>query len=261
MGYVMTTARSKRTLLLVILLGALTPVGCQITDDPIALQNRAFEQYSNGNYISATGLYKWVLQNDPEHSASMVGLGMCYKALAQQQMHKDDYPAAWRDLDEALYWLDQALTVDPANHNATRLKIQCLEMRGQTQAGVQTARWAARYVGPDSKTLLLLAGTYMDAGQYDKAQTTYKRAIALAPGDPQCHLQAARFYKFTEKYALARKHLQHAMALGAADPTIGRQIEQLDELLAQSMDNTTAPAAGTQTQPEPQPQTAEQTEQ
>ncbi len=260
----MTTARSKRVLLLLVLLGPPLLVGCQIADNPIALHNRAFEQYSNGNYVSATGLYKWVLQNDPEHSASMVGLAMCYKALAQQQMYKDHYPAAWRDLDEALYWLDQALTVDPANHNAAKLKVQCLEMRGQTQASVQTARWAARYVGPDSKTLLLLAGTYMDAGQYDKAQTTYKRAIALAPNDPQCHLQAARFYKFTGKYALASKHLQHAVALGAADPTIGRQIEQLDELLAQSMDKSmdnATPAPDTQRQPKPDPQTAEQTEQ
>jgi len=216
--------------------------GCSATHDPIALHERAVAQYRTGNYVSAIGLYKWALEKDPEQSLSMVGLAACYKALAQQQMHQNNYPAALRDLDEALFWLNQATMTAPGDYRATRLKMDCLDLRGQAEKSLKTAQWTVRYVGPSAESLLLLARSYRDLGDYDNAELAYKQAIAVAPNEPRCHLQAARFYKFLGKHQQALQHLQQALALGPDDPSIVAQIEQLERQLAKPEPMTTEPA-------------------
>lgn len=134
---------------------------------------------------------------------------------------------------------------------------------GQLQTAIETAQ-AAVQLDPESAPAYGLLGLmYMDAGQADKAQESFARALRLDPHDPELQnnygwylclqgheTEAMSHFENAEANALyrtpalayqnqgicqrrlhqdaaAEKSLQHAFALDAASPTIKYQLTNL----------------------------------
>lgn len=92
--------------------------------------------------------------------------------------------------EKALPHVDQALMLQPASDEATRLKIELQRMTGQRSGEVATMledEWLARQAREEQRVveaqrLLAEAKRAEEAGDLEEAMTLYKRAAYLAKG-------------------------------------------------------------------------------
>ncbi len=104
-------------------------IGCSETTDPVKVYNRGARAYNRGDYVKAVGMFKLSLQNSREYSLPMIGLAKCYLHFAQNDIQQGNKIAALKDIEEAHYWIIQAINADPANEQALKTKEQILKFR------------------------------------------------------------------------------------------------------------------------------------
>ncbi len=117
------------SLMLCVLIGLSLLVGCSETQDPVKVYNRGARAYNNGDYIEAVSMFKLSLQNNREYSLPMIGLAKCYLHFARNDLQEGNKVAARKDIEEAFYWITQAINADPANQQAMDTKEQILRFR------------------------------------------------------------------------------------------------------------------------------------
>jgi len=105
--------------------------GCSETQDPVKVYNRGAQAYNNGDYIEAVGMFKLALQSYREYSLPMIGLAKCHLHFAQDDIQQGNKVAANKDIEEALYWINQAINADPANQDALETKTKILKFRSE----------------------------------------------------------------------------------------------------------------------------------
>ncbi len=105
--------------------------GCSETQDPVKVYNRGARAYNNGDYVKAIGMFKLALQTHREYSLPMIGLAKCYLHFAREDLQQGNKVAARKDIEEAFYWITQAINADPANQVALETKQKILKFRSE----------------------------------------------------------------------------------------------------------------------------------
>jgi tetratricopeptide (TPR) repeat protein len=209
--------------------------GCSRKYDPVETYNRGYAEYVGGNCTRAIGYYKWALELKKEYPAPMIGLARCYLEMAIKNFADKNPGAAMHDLEEALYWSNLAVDADQGNPQVTQVRVEILKLRGEIEAAVRTAQWGTKVQGPNAKSLLLMAKTYMDVGAYDEAQVSIRQAIAVDPYNIDVRTQAAKFYEKLGKPDLAREQYEEIYRLDQANPEAKKQIGTESEAPAEAV--------------------------
>ena len=121
----------RKIIVSLIVLSIIVLAGCSETQDPVKVYNRGAQAYNNGDYIEAVGMFKLALQSYREYSLPMIGLAKCYLHFAQDDIQEGNKVAANKDIEEALYWINQAINADPANNDALETKQKILKFRSE----------------------------------------------------------------------------------------------------------------------------------
>ncbi len=107
---------------------------------------------------------------------------------------------------------------------ASLVKSKALELKGQFDAALANAEWAAEFVGPAAAQFVFLAKGLEARGKVDEAFLRYRQAVAVEPENVEAHLAFARFLLKGDNEPAAVHHLQEAYLI---DPTNKWTTEQL----------------------------------
>jgi len=201
--------------------------GCSWTEDPVKIYNRGVTYYNQGDYSSAMGMFKWSLEKRREYSAPMIGLARCHLALARDELARKENIGAFKDLENALYWTNQAIAIDPGNTEPYTTKIDILKVRGQVEQAIATARRATEQAGPSANTLIMLARTYGSLGDYDNAELALKQGLRISPQNVELTVELARLYDKLGRTDLALHYYEQAYRLDRHYPNLLMRIAQL----------------------------------
>lgn len=171
------------------------PLGCSELHNYPKLYNKGVEAYNNGDYTKAIAMFKLALAKEREFAPAMIGLARCYLNFAKEELEKKDLSAAIKDLEEALYWINQAIEAKPGDLKAIRTKIEILKTRGKVESAIRTAEWSATIAGPNASTLIMLAETYESIEDYKNAEEAYKQAGAVDPSNATAYVKLAQMYE------------------------------------------------------------------
>jgi len=188
---------------------------------------RGLTEYYAGNYTTAAGYFKWALELKREYAGPMIGLAQCNYQFAKENFARKNTGAALQNLEEGLYWSNQALDANPGNPKVTEVRIQILALKGEIEQVVKTAKWGVNVQGPNPNSLLTMAKTYTDVGAYDEAEVAYKQAIAVAPQNVEARIQAGQFYEKIGKPELALQQYEEAYRIDPNNPDVQVHISQL----------------------------------
>jgi tetratricopeptide (TPR) repeat protein len=188
---------------------------------------RGMTEFYAGNYTTAAGYFKWALELKKEYAGPMIGLAQCQYQFAKENFTKKNTGAALQNLEEGLYWSNQALDANPGNPKVTEVRVQILALKGEIEQVVKKAKWGVNVQGPNPYSLLLMAKTYMEVGAYDEAEVAYKQAIAVAPQNVEARVQAGQFYEKIGKRELALQQYEEAYRIDPNNPDIQIRITQL----------------------------------
>ncbi len=180
-----------------VIVGALVMVivGCSEVNNYVKVYNRGVAAYNNGDYTKAIAMFKLSLEKEREYVPPMIGLARCYLNFAKREMKSNDLSAAIKDLEEALYWINQAIEAGPGNLKAIQTKIDILKVRGKVESAIKTAEWSATVAGPNASTLIMLGETYESIEDYDNAEKSYKQAIAVESENAKPYVKLAQLYE------------------------------------------------------------------
>ncbi|NLX07145.1 MAG: tetratricopeptide repeat protein [Phycisphaerae bacterium] len=218
--------RIRQGVVACILLGLLA--GCEGTTDPISIYNTGLEQYEVGEYDRAIGMFKWSLEEGGrEFKPALLALAKTHLALARRSFQQREFLAAYKDLETALNWANQAINADPGNPETFRVKVAILKMRGEVEGVLVTARRAAELVGPSPSTVIMLARTYREQGDYDNAVITLKQGLSVSPDNVELNVELARLYDTIGRGSLALEHYERAYRLAPDYPGLEQRINRL----------------------------------
>jgi len=216
-------------LVVVGLLMSVLASGCvfQRKYDAKKIYELGLSEYAAGNYTQAAGHFRWAMDLKKEYSGPMIGLAQCQLRFACENFEKKNTGAALYNLEEGLYWINQAVDADPGNPQVTTVRTEIMKMKGEVEQVVRTAQWGVKVQGPNADSLLLMAKTYQEVGSYDEAEVAYKQAIAVAPTSIQARVQAGEFYEKIGKTDLALQQYEEAYRLDPTNNDVQVKIAQL----------------------------------
>lgn len=169
-----------------------------------------------GAYGPARILLHQAEEKRPRRAENLYDLGMCSIMLAKDRFSERNHAAAMRELDEAIDYFNASIDAHPGFMPSIEGKTMALELRGQFDASLANAEWAATFVGPSAKQYLFLAKELEERGDLDGALLRYRQAVTLEPDNVNVHLAMARFLLGYGNEEAAVYHLQAAYRL---DPT------------------------------------------
>lgn len=218
----------SHVLLIMVSVAACLAGGCSEIRDPVKLYNMGVDAYNAKKYSEAMSMFKWSQELHREFSPPMIGLARCHLVLAEQELARSSQLSAFRDLQDALYWSNQAINADPGNLDGFRTKIAVLKAMGRAESAIQTAEWAAKNVGPSAKTMLMLARTYLDLKEQDQAEEALKRGLGIWPEDTELTLELAKLYDKTGRLKQALAYYEQLYRLDPTyDPELLMRIAEL----------------------------------
>ncbi len=199
-------------------------ISCAATALLVAGCAPSFKQYrSEGQKLMAEGRYNAALYQlrtarnmVPEHSWNLCDMAQCHMALAEEAGARQDDRAELRELDRAIACYKRALRSFPGMPTALRGMNHALEVRGDSDEALESARWASEIVGPSAAQQLFLAREYAERGDADQALLCYRQAVAMEPTNPTAHWALGMFYLTLDRRSDGVEHLQTAYRL---DPT------------------------------------------
>lgn len=206
--------RPVHALLLIAML-SIPLVGCA-TQQYHRLRREGQKAMLAGMYYPARDFFKECDFVLPRRLDNLHDLGSCSILLAREKFERNERAAALRDVDEAIDYYSQALEIHPGHQPSLKGKNVALELKGQFDAALKHAEWAAKFVGPAAQQYIFLAQEREERGDEDGALLAYKQAVAMESNSPQAHVAFAKFLLKHGHEAKAVDHLQDAYRL---DPT------------------------------------------
>jgi len=188
----------------------------------------------------------------PRRAENLHDLGACSVALARQRFEEGNRAAAMRELDEAVDYYTQAIDAHPGFAAAIEGKNVALKLKGQFDEALQTAEWAAEFVGPSAKQYLFLAKNLEERGDIDGAFLRYRQAIAVEPRNFEAHKEFAAFLQRHGNEQAAIFHLQMAYRLNPLDTWVADQLTKRGAVPSLASDRP-SPTPQTSTLPTGQP--------
>jgi tetratricopeptide (TPR) repeat protein len=137
------------------------------------------------NWSDAVKAYRAALEEFPNDSQALAGLGAAYLELEQTE--------------SAIRALQRALKADPANQEAMNTMGLALEISGRTSDAV--------------KTYLYSGNMYAKTGQMEDAISIWEKAAQLDPGQVQARNNLAQAYARTGRYGQAVAELISVAAI------------------------------------------------
>lgn len=177
-----------------------------------------------GRRDEAERLFRQVLRQNGDHADARVNLASVLAAKGR--------------VAEAAAQLREALRADPAHVDARRNLARMLLKDGKVAEATDQLRETIR-IREDFLSHLDLAGLLAQQGRGQEAMEHYRRAVALAPGEPLAYRQLGAAQLAAQDYAAAAETLRRAVEL---DGSSGQAHRDLGIALQQS--GRTADAAG-----------------
>jgi tetratricopeptide (TPR) repeat protein len=208
--------------------GAILAAGCgKPTPSYDQLIKEGLAEYDGGSYAEAIAMFKQAAEADHERPEPSYHTGLCYMAMADRQFREDDLPGALRYCDRAIGAFDAAVGAFPGYSRAMQAKADALKLKGQNQAALAVANWAAAYVGPQAKMLILKGRQYAQAGDIDNAQLSFQQAVTIEEKNPAAHAELGLFYLRCGNKSKAVASLQKAYDLDPGSPGVVAALAQL----------------------------------
>lgn len=218
----MTSRANVRRIAIAAVLSMLPLVGCGPSYR--TLRHEGMSTMATGSYGSAKWFFLQADQKKPRQVDNLYDLATCYLMLAKDDFQQQYYAAAMRDVNNAIDFFGRAIDAHPGHQPAIEGKSMALELKGQFDAALANAEWAAEFVGPAAAQFLFLAKGLEARGQLDDAFLRYRQAVAVEPKNVEAHLAFARFLLKGDNEAAAVHHLQEAYLI---DPTDTWTTDQL----------------------------------
>lgn len=213
---------------LMLMLAAFSLAGC---GKPIATYDQLIKEgmteYDAGRFADAVAMFKQAAEADHERPEPSYYAGRCYMAMADRQFREDDLPAALRYCDRAIGAFDAGVGAFPGYSRAVQAKADALKLKGENQAALQVANWAAAYVGPQAKMLILKARQYAQAGDIDNAQLSFQQAVSIEEKNPAAHAELGLFYMRCGNKTKAIESLQRSYDLDPGSPSVVAALAKL----------------------------------
>jgi tetratricopeptide (TPR) repeat protein len=172
--------------------------GC--TPDVKDIRNRGIEQYQGGQRIQAMATFRYALELAPNDAVSNYYMGLNYKDRADGKFTGGDLTAAYKELDTAVYFFNQATTSIPNFIEAIKEKKDALARRGRYEQAVAMAeRVAQRMPGDKVTQYVILGNLYRDAGDADNALGAYKQALDMDPSSTTARMEMDKLYEKIRK--------------------------------------------------------------
>ena len=130
--------------------------------------------------------------------------------------------------DEGIEVARAAVAADPANSNGHRIHAMLLAGHGMATEAV-TAAEAALDLAPDhAHTVVVYSYVLQCAHRHAESSTTARRAVGMAPHDPEAHLRLGDAAWATGDRATARQSYLEALRLDPEHAKASRQLALLD---------------------------------
>ena len=191
------------------------------------LRREGWREMSRGNWGTAQYLLEQAHRKQPADVENLHDLGACSTVLAQKHMEQRNSPAAERELDRAVDYYSRAISVQPSYQPAVIGKNRALELEGQFEEALESAHWAARYVGPSAEQFLFLGAEYEERGDLDAAFLRYRQAYKLEPQNPKTHKAIGLLFRRAGRDQAAVDALMRSLHL---DPTQADVAQVLNEM-------------------------------
>jgi len=184
----------------------------------------------SGDYLAARVLLEEadaVRRNRPE---TLHDLGVCSVMVARERFQQENHAAALREADLAIEYYSRAIEERPGYQAAVIGRGIAHKLKGQFEEAMDTARWAAEFVGPAARQYTYLAEELERRGDVDGALMRYRQAVAVEPTSFDAHADFARFLLRYGKERAAVFHLKKAYRLNPSDRWVIRELSKRGEL-------------------------------
>ncbi len=165
------------------------------------------------DFFVARQLFYKADEEKPQKLENLHDIGFCSMMLAREKFDDLNHAAALRELDTAIFYFEQGMTINPAHEPCIEGKNIALEMKGQFDEALKHAEWVSEYLGPAAKQHIYLAKELEERGDYEGALLRFRQAVAMEPKNPYPHIEFAEYLFRREKHTAAIAHLQIAYKL------------------------------------------------
>jgi predicted Zn-dependent protease len=198
------------------------------------------------SYLKLTLIARYAEPQDAERFLKRVSEGSPESPKADY-----GYGLLWKEEGEygkAIDFLDKALREDPTFLPILRNLGEAHQLKGQDRQAIAVLERALRIDDQDKATLFLMAASYQNLEEHDKAIVFYERLASMKPVRNEVYHNLGVSYGKKGKLALAhyyfgiyflgigevqnaKFHFQKSEELGANDPSLKNRIRQATETL------------------------------
>jgi tetratricopeptide (TPR) repeat protein len=172
--------------------------GC--TPDVTEIRDAGIKQYQAGQRIQSMATFRTALNLAPNDAVSNYYMGLHYRDRADERFKAGELTAAYKQLDTAVYYFNQATTSVPNFIEAIKEKKDALARRGRYATAVEMAeRVAQRMPGDKVTQYVILGNLYRDAGDADNALRAYQQALEMDPSSTEARVEMERLYAKVRK--------------------------------------------------------------
>lgn len=179
-----------------------------------------------GDYRKARIIFQQADEKAHRRADNLHDLGVCSLMIAKEKFDEYNYPAALREVDNALRYYSWAINELPGYQPALEGKNIALEMKGRFEDALKHTEWAVKFVGPSAKQYLFLAAEYEERRDPDGAMLAYRQAIAIEPQNAEARRAYAQFLLKNRRDTLAAEQLQTAYRLDPRNEWVNTQLAQ-----------------------------------
>lgn len=169
--------------------------GCVRPDtDPVRYEQLGMQRYESRQYIEAIAMFEAALEHNRESPELYCCLGRCHLGLADEYFMADKLVSAVRCCDQAEHEFRHAYEVFPGYVGALRGHADALKRKGEHEAALALADWAAETCGPRAKMYVFQAREYAEYGDADHALAVLQKAVSIEPNNAATHAELGRFH-------------------------------------------------------------------
>lgn len=179
-----------------------------------------------GDYRMARIYFQQADERAHRRADNLHDLGVCSLMIAKEKFDEFNYPAALREVDNALRYYSWAINELPGYQPALEGKNIALELKGRFEQALKHTEWAVQFVGPSAKQYLFLATEYEERRDPDGAMLAYRQAITIEPNNAEARRAFARFLFNNGRDALGAEQLQAAYRIDPTNEWVNTQLAQ-----------------------------------
>ncbi len=195
----------------------------------------------NGSYGAGRNFFDQCEHRRPRKDAdNLHDLGACSVMVSKQKFSERNYAAAMRELDAATAYYTWAVDTNPGHQASIEGKSIALELKGQYDAALKNAEWAAEFVGPSARQYIWLGREMEKRRDLEGAMLRYRQAVAMEPKNAVAYATMADFLLRVDNKEAAIEYLESAYRLNPKDQWVVDKLTQL----GQSSRMVDRPAAG-----------------